>query len=364
MTVVHLLGVRAFSSAAWVAVFCALCSAACSQPVPEGPDWELENPLAELPTPPLGTPDFPTDDGQPPTPETVRLGRWLFYDSRLSADGTVSCGTCHRPDQGFSENERVSTGVFNRFGKRKAQTFVNVAWAAGEPLFWDGRAATLEEQALGPMSNEVEMGISGDRAVQILSGIPAYGPYFTQAFGDPRVTIERVTRAIADYERTRFAGNSAWDRFRAGGDGGALSTTARLGHDLFFGKAGCGQCHLGPNLTDNRFYNVGVGWDPVTQQFADDGRAIFTGNPADRGAFKTPTLRDVSRHPPYLHDGSAATLRDVVVFYNRGGKSNPGLSGKVYPLGLTDPEMDAIVEFMKALDSDLPFDHQPTKFPR
>lgn len=349
----------------WLALILAVClglSSSCA-PEPTGPDWELENPLVPLPDVPLGVPPLPAAE-HPPTPETVRLGRWLFYDSRLSADGTVSCGTCHRPDQGFSETERVSTGVFNRYGKRKAQTFLNVAWTEpGVGFFWDGRASTLEEQALGPMGNEVEMGLSGEKATAILAAIPAYAPYFAQAFGDSLVTVERLTRAISDYERTRFAGNSAWDRWRDG-DEDALEPKEKLGHDVFFGKAGCGQCHLGPHLTDGRFYNVGVGWNPETQQFADEGRAIATRLESDRGAFKTPTLRDVSRHAPFLHDGSAATLRDVVVFYNRGGRKNPWLSGKVYPLGLTDLEMDAVVAFMKALDSDIPTDRQPTRFPR
>ncbi len=331
---------------------------------PAGAAWERENPVVPLPEPPAGITSTLTGLPDPPTPARVRLGRWLFYDSRLSADGTVSCGTCHRPDQGFSQTERVSTGVFNRRGTRKSPSLVNQAWPQLPHFFWDGRAASLEEQALAPIENPVEMGLDHARLLGILAGIPGYRPYFRQAFGDDAITKERVAKALADYERTRMAGNSAWDRWRARGDASAVSEEGKRGHDLFFGAAACGQCHLGEQLTDYRFHNVGVGWDAKTATFLDEGRFTVTGQDVDRGAFKTPTLRDVSLRAPYLHDGSARTLRDVVELYNRGGVANPWLSAKVFPLGLTDTDMDALVAFMKALESDLPPEVPPTTFPQ
>jgi cytochrome c peroxidase len=338
--------------------------AACSWRGLPGPEWEAENPLVDLPNPPLGVDSRLTDLPEPPTPERVRLGRWLFYDSRLSADGTVSCGTCHRPDQGFSQTERVSTGIFHRRGTRKSPSFVNQAWTAYPHFFWDGRAASFEEQALGPIENPVEMGLTRERMVEVLEGIPGYRPYFVEAFGDVSITADRVARAIADYERTRFAGNSPWDRWRRNGETSAVTPQARLGHEVFHGKGACNQCHQGENLTDSRFHNVGVGWNASTRSFADTGRFAVTGQDVDRGAFKTPTLRDVTRHAPYMHDGSIATLREVVELYNRGGTKNPWLSAKIFPLGLTDEEMNALVAFMEALDSDIPPEIPPARFPQ
>jgi cytochrome c peroxidase len=339
-------------------------ASACSWLAPGGPEWERENPLAGLPEPPLGITTRLSDLPDPPTPARVRLGRWLFYDARLSADGTVSCGTCHRPDQGFSQTDRLSTGVFHRRGTRKSPALVNQAWTMLPHFFWDGRAASLEEQALCPIENPVEMGISHARMVEILEGIPGYRGYFVEAFGDGPITKDRVARAIADYERTRYAGNSAWDRWQAGGDAAAVPPEARKGHELFFGKATCNQCHFGQNFTDSRFHNIGVGWEANAGRFRDEGRFVVTGQGGDRGAFKTPSLRDVTRHAPYMHDGSIATLRHVVELYNLGGTKNPWLSVKIFPLGLTGAEMDALVAFMRALDSDLPPKIPPTRFPQ
>jgi cytochrome c peroxidase len=327
------------------------------------PPWEVDNPLERLPGLPLGFEGRWDQLPVPPTPERVRLGRWLFYDFRLSADGTVSCGTCHRPDQGFSQTEPVSTGVFNRRGTRKSPGFANHAWAAMPHLFWDGRVDSLEAQALQPVTTAHEMGLTLDELVAIVDGVAGYRPYFREAFGDERITAERIAQALADYERTRLSGNSAWDRWRHRGDGRAVSDEVKRGHELFFGQAACQPCHMGPNFTDGGFHNIGVGWDPATRSFADEGRAKVTGRDADRGAFKTPSLRDVSRRAPYMHDGSVETLRDTVELYNRGGHQNPHLSAKVFPLGLTDADIDALVAFMRALDSGLPPEVPPTVFP-
>lgn len=336
-----------------------LLLAGCSQT----PQWERANPVRALPKPPLGISTRLEDLPEPPTPERVRLGRWLFYDARLSADGAVSCATCHQPGLAFSEPTAVSTGVHGQRGTRKAPPILNLAWAPLPHFFWDGRAESLEAQALGPIGNPVEMGLSEQQLVRVVEGIPAYAPYFARAFGDERISAARVVSAIADYERTRMAGNSAWDRWRAG-EADAVGPEAKKGHDLFFGRAACNTCHLGESLTDAKFHNVGVGWDQTTRRFRDAGRQVVTQQDVDLGAFKTPTLRDVSRHAPYMHDGSVPTLREAVELYSLGGTKNPYLSAKIFPLGLTGQEVEALVSFLKALDSDLPAETPPAAFPR
>jgi len=315
-----------------------------------------------LPSPPLGITSRFDELPTPPTPERVRLGRWLFYDTRLSADGTIACATCHRPEQAFSELLPVSIGIDGQKGRRKAPPILNLAWTLYPHFFWDGRAASLEEQALGPIENPIEMGSTHVLMLQTLSGIAGYRPYFARAFGSDEITQERVVQAIADYERTRLSGNSAWDRWRDG-DESAVSEPVKRGHELFFGKAACNQCHLGQNFTDHLFHNLGIGWDETARAFADSGRAEVTGKPADVGAFKTPGLREVTLHPPYMHDGSLATLRDVVEHYNQGGTANPFLSPKLTPLGLTTDEVEALLAFMQALEGEGYRDTPPSVFP-
>lgn len=351
-------------SASFACLFLLPFAAACARHGSvERPAWELDNPLEPLQRVPLGFDRSWAQLPVPPTPERVRLGRWLFHDGRLSADGTVSCGTCHRPDQGFSQTDPVSTGVFNRRGTRKSQGFANHVWSPLPHLFWDGRVDTLEAQVVQPVTTPHEMGLTLDELVAIVERIDGYRPYFREAFGDELVTVDRIAHAIADYERTRLSGDSPWDRWHYGGDERAVSEEVKRGHALFAGKAACQTCHMGPNLTDGAFHNVGIGWSPDTQTFADDGRFVVTGEDVDRGAFKTPSLRDVSKRAPYMHDGSIETLRETVELYNRGGNPNPHLSGKIFPLGLTDEEIDALVAFMRALDSGLPPEPLLTVFP-
>lgn len=349
------------------------------------------NPVVPLPVPPLGITERLEELETPPTPGTVRLGRWLFFDPRLSVDGSVSCATCHRPDHGFSEPTPVSTGVDGKTGARKAPPVLNVAFDIEQHRFWDGRAASLEEQAIGPLVNPVEMAMADhDFVVERLRGIAAYRPFFREAFGDDEIDIERVGRALADYERTRFSGGSPWDRWQAEPDaedaaidldevtdldgtlhleriefrdGRHVSARVKLGHYVFFEKAFCNQCHLGPNLSDAGFHNLGVGWDPATETFRDIGRFEVSGLDADRGAFKTPTLREVALRAPYMHDGSVATLRETVELYNRGGEANPWLSPKVKPLHLDDGEVDALVAFLEALNGEGYHDEPPRVFP-
>ncbi|MCP3977804.1 MAG: c-type cytochrome [bacterium] len=349
------------------------------------------NPVLPLPESPLGVGASLADLQDPPTPEAVRLGRWLFYDTRLSIDETISCATCHRPEFGFSEPTPVSTGVEGKKGGRKAPPVLNMAFNIEAHQFWDGRAATLEEQAIGPMINPVEMAMPDhDVVIAKLRETKTYAAFFEEVFGDPEIDIDRVARAIADYERTRLSGNSPWDRWRAEpdpaddsidveavtdfdgtihldriefADGEHVTGEVKLGHYVFFEKALCNQCHLGVNFTDSQFHNLGVGWDAAAGEFSDQGRWDFTKNEADRGAFKTPTLREVARRAPYMHDGSVATLRDVVELYVRGGEANPHLSPKVTELGLTEEEVEALVAFMEALDGEGFEDEPPARFP-
>jgi len=207
------------------------------------------------------------------------------------------------------------------------------------------------------------MGNTIDDMILTLQDLSGYGRYFEEAFGTSEITPERVAKAIADYERTRMSGNSPWDRWRAG-DEDAVSSEVKQGHDIFFfGKAACNQCHLGPNLADDDFHNLGVGWNDQTEDFSDEGRYAVTNQDKDRGAFKTPTIREVTKRAPYMHDGSMATLREVVEHYNKGGNPNPYLDSKMKPLELSDDEVNAVVEFMKALEGSGYQDKPPASFP-
>ncbi len=362
---------RVFLSLQMKSVSCAallfLLAAACRTAPPA---WEAANPIKPLPAGPLGTEINLKTLPEAPTPERVRLGRWLFYDKRLSGDNTISCASCHRPEHAFSEPTPVSSGVKNQRGGRKAPSFINQAVTLYPHFFWDGRASSLEDQALGPIANPIEMGNTHHAMVETLSRISGYAPYFQEAFGTPEITKERVAKAIADYERTRMSGNSPWDRWRYNRDENAVSAQVKQGHELFQGKANCAQCHLSNNFTDGQFHNLGVGWVMSTKTFTDEGRWAISkdlgdvGRPGDRGAFKTPTLREVTKHAPYMHDGSIATLREVVEFYNRGGEKNPWLDPKIKPLHLTEAEIDALVALLQALEGEGYQDMPPESFPQ
>jgi cytochrome c peroxidase len=331
---------------------------------PTVPAWEAANPIQPLPKPPLGIDKSFAELQEQPTPERVRLGRWLFFDKRMSADGTVSCATCHRPENAFSEPTANSTGIRRQHGARKSPSFVNEAWTLAPNFFWDGRAGSLEEQALAPIANPVEMGNTHEALVRTLTAVQAYAPYFKEAFGDEQITKERVAKAIADFERTVMSGNSPWDRWKKNHDEKAVSDAVKTGDSLFFGTGACNQCHLGDSFTDNTFHNIGVGWDPIKRSFADQGRYGVTRKEEDRGAFKTPPLREVSRHAPYMHDGSMKTLKDTVLHYDRGGIPNPQLDPKMKALHLTNAQVDALVKFMEALKGDYPMPSAPSAFPK
>jgi len=327
------------------------------------------NPVRPLPAKPLGLDAALSDLKQPPQPEQVRLGRWLYFDTRLSADGSISCATCHIPANGFSQPTPVSTGIRGQKGTRKAPSFLNAAFAFYPETFWDGRAQSLEDQAVGPMANPIEMGNSHAVVVSTVAGIEGYKPFFRKAFGDDAVTLDRIAQAIAAYERTRISANSPWDRWRDAEQDdeagqAAVSEQVKLGHELFFGKALCATCHVGTSFTDSRFHNLGIGWDEATGTYKDEGRYVVTKKEEDKGAFKTPGLRDVALRAPYMHDGSLATLEDVVEHYRKGGTPNPHLDPKMQKLDLTDADVAALVAFMQALTGEGYLDEPPALFPQ
>ncbi len=264
-------------------------------------------------------------------------------------DGSVSCATRHGPKRGWADANAVSTGIKGPRGKRLSPTMLNTAFQTFQ--FWDGRAGSLEEQALGPIQNPIEMGETLDNVVKKLHAIPGYRSQFQQVFGTG-VTADGIGKAIAAFERTAPAGNSAWDRYEAGNKE-AMSPAAVRGLALFRTKANCNSCHAGFNLTDNVFHNLGVGIDKPDP---DLGRYKVTKQDKDRGAFKTPTLRDITKTAPYLHDGSEQTLESVIEFYNRGGSQNPNLDPQMKSLNLTEQGKKDLVEFLKSLDS-----HQPVE---
>jgi cytochrome c peroxidase len=357
---------------AWPAVVIMMCAAAfgCG---PTRAQLERDNPARPLAAPPFGMDEFFKEAPQQPVPSRVRLGRWLFFDARLSGDGTISCASCHRPEYAFSEPTAVSTGIGGRKGTRKAPSLVNLAARTVLPdipddrelsFFWDGRVSSLEHQVLVPIADRNEMGLDHQSMVDRISGLRGYRPYFNEAFGSDDITRERIAAALSDYVRTRMSGNAPYDRWAYGNDARAMSEEAKRGSELFFFTARCASCHAGFNFSDGRFYNLGVGWDPAAQAFSDQGRFAVSHEQHDRGRFKTPGLRDVSKHAPYMHDGSLATLRDVVEFYNRGGTPNPQLSARIRPLHLESRQIDELVAFLKSLDGEGYADRPPKYLPR
>ncbi|MDA2931161.1 cytochrome-c peroxidase [Acidobacteria bacterium AH-259-O06] len=277
------------------------------------------------------------------TPEKVSLGQRLFLDKRLSRDQSISCATCHEPDRAFTDAKAVAVGVFDRKGPRGTPTIVNRAY--GKAFFWDGRIRTLEEQVLQPILAEKEMDITVEEVVARLKESDRDRREFQDVFGREINPVD-LARALASYVRTILSGDSPYDRY-INGDRNALSEQARRGLRIFRGKGNCTDCHLGPNLTDERFHNTGVAWRDG--RFVDPGRYAVTQNERDRGKFKTPTLREIARTAPYMHDGSLARLEDVVKYYDRGGNRAPNLDSDLHPLNLKRDEKRALVVFLEAL---------------
>lgn len=272
--------------------------------------------------------------------DVLLLGRQLFFDPILSRNGQVSCASCHSPQRSFADSTARSAGVSGRRGRRNAPAIVNRGYGAA--FFWDGRAATLEEQVLGPLQNPNELGSSVSATIARLAADSSYAAQFREAFG-AAPTGTTLARALASYLRSIRSGDSRFDRF-TGGDAAALSAQEQWGLALFRGRAGCWRCHTGANLTDEDFHNTGV-----AAESGDPGRESVTRRPGDRGRFKTPTLRDVARTAPYMHDGNLQTLEAVIEFYDGGGRPNPLLDPDVRPLRLTSQEKSALVAFLRAL---------------
>jgi cytochrome c peroxidase len=308
-------------------------------------------------TAPLGLPPVPIPPENPPTAQTIALGRLLFYDRRLSKDDTIACASCHMPTLSFTDGSKISRGVGGMGGVRNAPSVVNAAYL---PLqFWDGRAASLEQQAAAPIANPVEMNQPHDVSVGKLAKDPDYQQLFNQAFGPGGVTLERIENSIASFERTVLSGNSAFDRYQFGGDKSALTASQIRGLQIFTdpNKGNCSACHLVNDkyalFTDGKAHNIGVGaGDAAT--FTDLGRFEQTKADADRGAFITPMLRDVARTAPYMHDGSLKTLKDVVDFYAGGGNSNPYLDKQIKAIKLTAQDRQDLVAFLQSLSGQLP----------
>jgi cytochrome c peroxidase len=293
--------------------------------------------------PPLGLDEYvPVPGNNPITPVKIRLGERLFFDARLSADGRVSCATCHDPTRAFTSGTRLAAGVFGRTGPRNVPTILNRGY--GQTFFWDGRAATLEEQVLGPIQNRTEMGLSLSAFTARLQRSALYRREFAEAFGEPP-SATTATRALATYVRAQRVADAPFDRYRAG-DGSALSADAARGLSLFRGRANCSSCHIGPNFTDEQFHNTGVSWGS-----GDLGRFRVTRRTADRGRFKTPTLRQLRLTSPYMHDGSLDSLDAVVEFYDAGGNANQWLDAELHPLRLTPPEKRDLIAFLRSLSS-------------
>jgi len=331
----------------------------------------------------LGLPPVPVPAENAPTVEKVALGRKLFFDRRLSFNNTMSCGMCHIPEQGFTNNELATpVGVEGRTVRRNSPTILNSAYAA--TMFHDGRDPSLETQVVAPLTAHNEManptiGFVIDR----IAHLDDYRGLFEAAFGGPP-TVDRLGQALAAWERTVIAAGSPFDRWKYGGDEEALSEEQKRGFALFAGRASCAMCHVVEDdyalFTDDGFHDTGIGYSrqetlpsravsvelapgvkvPVGPDYMkmiseekplDYGRYEVTLDHADMWRFKTPSLRNVAVTAPYMHDGSLRTLEDVVRFYDRGGVPHDGLDPRIRPLGLSDAEVAALVAFLESLTS-------------
>lgn len=320
-------------------------------------------------------------DVNPMTRAKIELGRQLYFDTRLSADNDVSCASCHHPDEGYSRHTKFGVGIDGQKGGRNSPTSYNRILSG--PQFWDGRAASLEEQAVGPIANPIEMGNTHENCVKTLKSIPGYAHQFDAVFGPEGLTIDTVGKAIATFERALVTGPSEYDfyeslqRFakmdpddladmkeddpatfkqyenlKAANARNSMSASAIRGRKLFFSqKVNCAACHVGANLTDEKYHNLGIGMDV---EKPDLGRYEVTKDEKDKGAFKTPTIRNVALSGPYMHDGSLTTLEEVVEHYAKGGTPNKWLSDKVKKIEMSKQDKRDLVEFMRACNGTFP----------
>lgn len=271
------------------------------------------------------------------------LGRLLFFDPRLSGSQWISCATCHNPALSWGDGLPKGIGHGMKSLGRRTPTILNLAW--GELFFWDGRAGSLEEQALGPIAAEGEMNMPHDQMLAKVAGIPGYKTLFDKAYPGDGVSLTTIAKAIATFERTVVSADAPFDKWLKG-DQKAISAAAKHGFDVFNGKGRCAQCHSGWRFTDDSFHDIGVADDDI-------GRGkIMPDIEVLQHAFKTPTLRNAALRAPFMHDGSEATLATVVAFYDRGGNvKRPSLAGDIRPLGLTDVEKADLVAFLETLSS-------------
>ena len=294
--------------------------------------------------PPLGLDWFmPAPANNVVTARKAALGERLFKDTRLSSDGRIACASCHRPDRGFADDVEISAGAAGRKGRRHTPVLINRGY--GRAFFWDGRSPTLEDQVLQPVTSATELDSTLVGMTAMLRRDPDYVREFFEVFSAPP-SPQDAARALATYLRVQRSGNTPFDHYEQG-DRSALTDAARRGLALFRGRAQCGVCHVGPNFSDEGFHNTGVAWRGGTLQ--DVGRFAVTRRTEDRGAFKTPTLRDIARTSPYMHDGSIPTLQEVVSFYNDGGRRNPTLDAEITPLGLSDADKQDLLAFLNSL---------------
>lgn len=329
--------------------------------------------------PTLGLPELSIPISNPQTPEKIQLGRLLFNDARFSGDGTISCASCHHSDKAFTDGLKTPLGIYKQTGARNAPTVVNAAFY--KELFLDGRAKSLEDQALGPFTNPVEHGLTDyKKIINVIQKDPTYPVLFKQVFGVALddISIELVVQAIASFERTLVSANSLFDQYYFGRDRTKLSESAARGLRIFRRKGNCANCHEiswdNALFMDNQFYNIGVGFLRINKQIdnvvaalkagkkienlgltpdqkAELGRFNVTGFIADIGKFKTPTLRNIALTAPYMHDGSMKTLEEIVDYYDKGGDKNRFIDSAIFSLHFTDQEKIDLVEFMKALTS-------------
>ena len=338
-----------------------LVVAGCGGPEPE-PSSGPVMPAGESQAiePPLGLPAVAIPADNPPTAQTIALGRKLYYDKSLSVDNSIACASCHDPEAGFADPNQFSEGVGGELGGRQAPPVMNAAYLTTQ--FWDGRAASLEEQAGGPVENPIEMAFTHEGVVERLSDDPVYTELFNEAWGEGPIVFEMVAKSIASFERTVLVGNSPFDRYMFGGDKEAMSAEAIRGLDVFTDpeKGNCEVCHEineedGYALfTDNKFHNLGVGAE-LDGSLADIGRFEVSQVETDKGAFKTPHLRNIADSAPYMHDGHLKTLKEVVDFYVGAGNSNDFRDEEIHELDhLSAEERADLSAFMEALSGEYP----------
>jgi cytochrome c peroxidase len=286
--------------------------------------------------------DVPAPKSNPITAEKVALGKMLFFDPRLSGSGAISCATCHNPGLGWGDGLATGIGHMGAQLGRHTPTILDVAF--GEPYFWDGRAATLEDQAKGPLTATKEMSMSVEQALPLLRSIPAYVEAFGRAYPGQAVSLDTIASAIATYERTVVSSQAPFDRW-VSGDDHAISEAAVRGFVLFNGKADCAVCHVTWRMSDDGFHDIGM-------RDSDRGRAaVMPGIVQLEHAFKTPTLRNVTQRAPYMHDGSIATLSAVIDHYDHGFEQRASLDTNIHPLGLTSDEKADLLAFLDTLTS-------------